>query len=79
MTEEQATKLVQMVEEYNKLEQYSLILMPILMLIMLALAVIVLWQWAKKFKKIKQMHEDFLHTLTDEQLRAIKENKKYNI
>lgn len=79
MTKEQTSQLIQMVEEYNKLEETSLIMVGIMTLTYVILATIVLVYWAKKFKKMKQMHEDYLHTLTDEQLKAIKENKKYNI
>lgn len=79
MTQEQINDLIEMVETYQRLDKYSFILSAVFMASALILGIIILVYCNKKTKQINNIHQDYLSTLNDEQLDAIKRNKKYNL
>lgn len=73
MTEEQATKLVEMVQHYDKLETMSTIFSGIL----IGVAIAILFYFCYKYQKIKKMHNEWKSTLTDEEIKKIERDKRY--
>lgn len=72
MTEEEATKLIELMEEYNKIELYSTILVAIFILALCVWCVLTVI----KFLNEKKHYTEWKATLTDEQLQAVNKAKE---
>ena len=75
MNEETALKIAQEFEEYNKNFTATKVLMVILILVALALFT---WELIRMVK-LKKWKQEYLASLTDEQLKAIENYKKHLI